>query len=863
MKLTRLLTVRSLRERPMRFLLSTFGIILGVGGILGMSITNEAAMHAITRLFGDTSGRASLVIVSSRGESNAIDERLIKEMEQQPGIAAAVPSIHVTTLLADEVLPMEIGLSMFGASSGGLTIYGIDPALDGKTRDYQLLDGQFLSENESDTEEIVLVKSYADEQELTLGDWVEFVTPFGNESLRLVGLIDEQGSGRINNGAFGVIHLKVAQKYFDRLYEVDQIDIVVSQNYENTSAIERLKATLQNNISEDYSVIFPAAQGQRMMQMLGNYRIGLDFLSGMALFVGAFLIYNAFSMTVVERTREIGMLRTIGLTQRQVAFQILIEASILGLIGSLLGIGLGILLSLGLSRLMAMLLDQDLSSITMPVDLMVKSGMIGLIVAVVAALIPAWNASRISPLEALRTRGTKKEGWFVRRGWRLGLAVLVISVIVLLWNPLPDDPTFSVGGMAVMGLFLGGTLMLPVVISYWERATRQFIRRIYGNSGMLGSRNIERAKTRTTLTVAALMIGVSMMIIVWVMTESFKGDVKDWLEGYMGGDIYVTSSINLRDRLQQRIRSVPGVSAVTPVRYFEAEMITADGEQEGVLFSAIDPQSYSSVTSFIFEELGDRNKEEAMERLASGNTVFISSVVAELYGLSVGDKLQLQTKSGPRPFEVAAIVVDFYNQGMVIEGSWRDMERQFRVKDAQAFIVKVDDQANVNDVKEEIQRTFGDRYHLVVEANQSLKQRANELMEQAFSMFDVLALISMIVAFLGISNTLTMNVLERTQEIGMLRSIGMTRKQVLITIMAEAGALGLLGGVLGVLFGVLLSRLLLASMASMSGYNVTFVLPLMRVFVGLLVAIVVAHLAAIVPSRQATRVQILEAIRFE
>ena len=863
MKLTRLLTFRTLRERPMRFLLSTFGIILGVAGILGMSITNEAAMQAITRLFGDTSGKASLIIVPSRGESSAIDERLLKEIERKPEIEAAVPSIHLTTLLADEILPMEISLSMFGASSGGLAIYGIDPLLDTKARDYQLVAGRFLSEDAPDADEIVLVKSYADEHELSLDNWVEFVTPYGNERLRLVGMIDEQGSGRINNGAFGVIPLEIAQKYFDRLYELDQIDIVVSPEYENNSAIERLKSSLQSEISEDYSVIFPAAQGQRMMQMLGNYRIGLDFLSGMALFVGAFLIYNAFSMTVVERTREIGMLRTIGLTQRQVAFQILIEASILGLIGSLLGIGFGILLSLGLSRLMTILLDQDLSSISLPIDLIIKSGLIGLIVAIVAAMIPAWNASRISPLEALRTRGVKKEGWFVRKGWQLGITILLISVIVLLWNPLPDDPTFSIGGMAVMGLFFGGTLMLPAIITYWERATRQLIKRIYGNSGMLGSRNMERAKTRTTLTVAALMIGVSMMIIVWVMTESFKGDVKDWLEGYMGGDIYVTSSINLHDRLQQRIRSVPGVSAVTPVRYFEAEMITEDGQQENLLISAIEPESYSSVTSFIFEDLGEGNKNEAMQRLASGNTVFISSVIAELYSLSIGDQLQLKTKSGPQPFEVVAIVVDFYNQGMVVEGSWRDMERQFRIKDAQAFIVKVDDQANVPGVQAEIERTFGDRYHLVVEANQSLKQRANELMEQAFSMFDVLALISMIVAFLGISNTLTMNVLERTQEIGMLRSIGMTRRQVLITIMAEAGALGLLGGVLGVLFGVLLSRLLLASMASMSGYNVTFVLPLARVVVGLLVAIAVAHLAAILPSRQATRVQILEAIRFE
>ncbi len=862
MKLVRLLTLRTLRERPLRFILSTFGIILGVAGILGMGITNEAAMGAITRLFGDTSGKASLVIVSERGESSTLDERLVYEVSRHHGVEAAVPSLHLTTLLSDEVLPTEIGMSFFGASSGGLTLYGIDPSVDNKTRDYTLVAGRFLAE-EPQTEEIVLVNTYAEEQDLEIGDAVEVVTAFGTEQFRLVGLIDEQGPGRINNGAFGVIHLELAKKQFDRPYELDQIDIVTGSEFANNASLEELKNQIKADIGDDYSVIFPAAQGQRMMQMLGNYRIGLDFLSGMALFVGAFLIYNAFSMTVVERTREIGMLRTIGLTQRQVALQVLIEAGILGTIGSLIGIGFGLLLAQGLTRLMAVLLDQDLSSITPPIGLILWSGFIGLSVAVIAALIPAWHASRISPLEALRMRGLRKEGWLARKGWRLGVAILLVSIVLLLWNPLPEDPTFGIGSTAVIGLFLGGTMILPAVISYWERATRRLIKSIYGNSGMLGSRNIERAKTRTTLTVAALMIGVAMMIIVWVMTESFKGDVMDWLNGYIGGDIYVTSSVKMRDDLQMRIGAIDGVAALTPVRYFEVEMHTPAGENETILFSAVDTDTYGQVTSFVFDDLGTNSEREAMGRLAQGDAIFVSSVVSELYGLEIGDRLPLSTKTGPYPFEIAAVVVDFYNQGLVIQGSWRDMERQFRLDDAQALLVKVENRAQVDEVKERILQTYGDRYHLIVESNLSLRQRAQRLMEQTFSMFDVLALIAMIVAFLGISNTLTMNVLERTQEIGMLRSIGMTRWQLLVTILAEAGVLGLLGGILGALFGMVLSRLLLASMAAMSGYNIAFVLPLMRVIAGVLVAIIVAHVAAIIPSRQASRVQVLEAIRFE
>ena len=178
-------------------------------------------------------------------------------------------------------------------------------------------------------------------------------------------------------------------------------------------------------------------------------------------------------------------------------------------------------------------------------------------------------------------------------------------------------------------------------------------------------------------------------------------------------------------------------------------------------------------------------------------------------------------------------------------------------------MVKIDETATVTDVMDRIDALFGERYHLVLESNQSLKQRAFQLMAQAFSMFDVLAVISMIVAFFGISNTLTMNVMERTQEIGMLRSIGVLRKQVLSMIMAEAGVLGLLGGVLGLLFGILLSRLFLLSMATMSGYTLTFVLPVTRVVIGLIIAVAVSHLAAILPARRATQVRILDAIHFE
>jgi putative ABC transport system permease protein len=214
-------------------------------------------------------------------------------------------------------------------------------------------------------------------------------------------------------------------------------------------------------------------------------------------------------------------------------------------------------------------------------------------------------------------------------------------------------------------------------------------------------------------------------------------------------------------------------------------------------------------------------------------------------------------------FEIAAIVVDYYNHGNVIEGSRRDMRRYFRLQDVSTFLLKVEPGYSPEQVQEHIDRVYGDRHHLTIESNRAIKSRALNLTAQAFSLFDVLGLISLIVAALGVVNTLSMNVLERTQEIGMLRGIGMTRRQVRKMILAEAGMMGLIGGVFGLAFGLFLSRVLLMATEVMQGYKLTYVLPTEGILVGLLIALVVSQLAAVWPARRAARITIIEAIQCE
>lgn len=859
--LTRLLTSRSLRARPLRILLSMFGIILGVAAILAIGITNQTALNAVTNLFQETSGRSNLIITSNASDAQGFSDNILNKLDSYPGIESAVPSIHLTTLLVKDETPSQLDLTFFGTDTGGMSLYGIDPMVDKNARDYKLTSGKFLS-SDLNLDEVVIVEDFAEENDLQVGKYMEIIAETGVEKLRIVGLIAKEGAGQLNNGSFGVVPLRTAQRLFYRDGELDQIDLVVNSELTGAEELETLKNNLQAFLGRKYSVIYPASQGRRMTDMLTNYQIGLNFLSGMALFVGAFLIFNSFQMTVVERTREFGMLRTVGMTRSQVTRQVLLEAGLLGVIGSILGLGLGIMLSRGLTSLMESLLGQDLANVEVPQNVVITGVVVGIVVAILAALIPAFQAGRISPLEALRVRSRTREGCLTRLGWIPGSVLVAFSTFVLVLNPFPFDVQFRMGSMAVVMLFLGGTLLIPISVGIWEFILRPVTKIFFGRSGQIGSSNVQRSRQRTTLTVAALMIGVAMIIVVWAMTLSFKGDLDEWLKGYIGGDLYVTSSIAMGNDVWGRLEAVQGVEAATPSRYFEIEWLPPGQETEKIMLRAVDPASYNRVTHFVFSEaLPD--EAGAMQALAAGDSVFISSVIAEKYGLKTGDDVILTTHLGKKPFLVAGIVVDYYNQGLVLVGNWHDMWRYFRQRDANTYMVKVREGYTPDQVGDTIDDLYGKRDRLVIISNQQLLGQVSGLLDQAFRMFDILAIISMVVGFLGIANTLTMNVMERTQEIGMLRAVGMTRGQVVRMILAEAALMGLIGGILGVVFGILLSRIFMQAMTAMSGYSLTYVLPAARIGLALVIAFAISQFAAFLPALRASRIRVLEAIHYE
>jgi putative ABC transport system permease protein len=268
------------------------------------------------------------------------------------------------------------------------------------------------------------------------------------------------------------------------------------------------------------------------------------------------------------------------------------------------------------------------------------------------------------------------------------------------------------------------------------------------------------------------------------------------------------------------------------------------------------------VASFVFEEAnGDLVR--ALAELAAGDALLISTTLADRYGLTTGDKLRLETRRGEQDFQIAGVVVDFTSQGYVVNGTRADLARYFGVSSVDEFIVALEPGSSPKAEAERLEQRYGQSRHIAVETATDFRAKLRDLTSQAFALFDVLGLIGVIIAALGVVNTLLMNVFERQREIGGLRSLGMTRGQVARMVLAESGAMGIIGGLFGTVFGFFLSQVFLLGLQVIGGYTVNYNLPPTALGASLVIALIVSQGAALYPAWRAAGVRIVEAIQHE
>ncbi|MCS6908643.1 MAG: FtsX-like permease family protein [Anaerolineales bacterium] len=858
------IALRNLSQRKFRAFLTAIGVLLGVSVVLAIEVTNQTTIDSLRSVFDRAAGQASLLVIPSSQKDENLKQGLLPTVQSVKGVAVAAPSLRVNTLPADEAGDWQIALNLNGVAVGSFfLLYGIDPALDPQVRVYVLAEGRMP---QAGRYEIVLPRKYAEEKKLRLGNGLILLTPQGTARFKITGLLANEGVALINDGVVGFAPLKVVQESFHLEGQLDEIAIRTSETISSKPALlEELKRSLQQRIGENGDVVYPDSRGVVVSQMLATYQLGLSFFSIIAIFVGSFLVYNTFSMTVSERIREIGMLRAIGMSRKQVLSTVLIEAFVVAFFGSLAGIPLGILLARGLIRMTDAVITPSEEVFSLSVPIILEALAVGIGVALLSALQPAIRASRISPLEALRVRA-KSDTKPAKAIWITGFCLIAFGYFVIYGMSWPEHWMFPVGSIAVLTIFLGATLTVTLAIQYLELISRRLAAKAYGSEGRLGSANVRRTVGRTTLTVASLMVSLTMIISINSVATSFKKDMGDWIDSALGGDLYVRSAVTMRQSFGNQLRSVPGVAVVTPTRVLEVrvapESLPKDTLQNEFYLYAIDPDTFRQIADLQFTD-AQADPEASWARLKRGNAVFISNVTAERYRLKTGDRITILTPRGKHSFTIAGVVLDFTGQRGVMYTSYQDLQTYFGESGADRFTLKVAPGYSVDQVAAEIESRYQKRRHISLQSTREFKQSVLNLVESAFRLFDVLGLIGILIGALGVVNTLTMNVIERQREIGALRSIGMTRLQVMRMILAEALAHGTMGGIYGLLFGFLIAQVMVLAMNLMIGYNLSYKFNWQPFLIGLVIAFLVAQMAAIGPAQRAARVNIIEAIKHE
>lgn len=839
---------RALWLHKLRTVLTIMGVMLGVAVILAVRTANRSTLRSIETLFDEAAGKSSLTVesaVSSRYAQIGFSDDTLRQAQTVAGVVQAVPRLTASTVFQGKKGPVE------------LSVQGVDPNVDQEVRIYPLVDGSFLPTT-GRQRAVLVVEDFAEREGIRVGRDIELLTPSGLETFRVAGILARKNAGVTSGGRVVFVSLRIAQEAFQRGRKIDALDVVVKPDIaQSPVALQQFKEQLQTALGDDYIVLYPAAKGSNVAEALSSVQYSLELFGLFALFASALLIHTTFTMAIAERMREVGMLRMLGTSHAQIVGQLLGGALLLGAIGVGLGLIMGFVMAVPLLGFFASLTGYGLGTLSpSPGDILLSGGL-GLIVTLLSALWPVIRAGRLSPLEAVRVRGQTTEGRSIGRSWVVGLALLAIWGASFFIPQLPSAPMFIV-------FFGGATLLLPSVVYQASKRLRRPVATVYGYEGSLGATNLERSRWRTSTTVAVLMIGVAMGVSIGAVSDSLTTSIRSWVDSAMGADLFISSYSSMDPLWGRRLAAIDGVDVVSPLRILDArvEDPTRAGHYFTARVQAIDPATLKQIgeQSYVSGQGAPADLWAAFEQ---GGSLLVSTQYADRYDIRQGDQLRLRTARGMQEFPVTAVILDYNSMRGTLMISQDDLRRYFGLNDADVYLLKIATGADVEAVRQRIDAQYGRSGQLTIQSNSEVRRSLLQSVGSIMLAFNAIVVIAFIIAAFGIANTLTMNAIERTREIGMLRAVGMTRFQVGKMVLAEALVMGVIGGVFGLAFGGLFSRVVVWWMSSGIGFRVDYVWPVLAVLISGALVLLVSQLAAFLPARRASGYAIVEALRYE
>ena len=845
------LSFRNLRARVQRTLLTAVGIVLGVGIVFGVLTLSNTMSATFKDLFTRAYGSSDLTITAAGG-SGGFDQKVVEKVRGHEGVNSAAPRYSFSSSL---ILEKKNGLPEVRS----MRLFGVEPRSASLATGFELTGGHFpRSDNE-----LTLDGSSAESAGLNVGDRVTVGTPEGPKKLKLVGLLRIPG-GSFGGLAFGMVPLSFGQEVFDKR---DQISGIAVEAAEGVS-VSDLRNSLDNKLGEGLQVERSETRSQQITGQLQGFKIALLFFAGTSLFVGAFLVFNALSMTVLERTRELGMLRALGSTRAMIARSVVLEAAILGALGSLLGVLFGYGMAKGLVYLFGKAFLFKITTLILSPFAVVSAVVVGIAVTVIAALYPAFMAGRVSPVAAMRARSGDPSGEGKRSpglsvfGPILGLLLAGAGVpwIYYLARNLSTNLEgfiYASGIVAIIATFLGISLIIPALVRPLAALFSPVLRLLFGVEGRMAAANATRNRGRTALTASALMVGISLVVAFSALGGSLLGSIRDYLDGSLGSDFVVqpteqTSDAGFSAKLPEEINRVRGVERTTSI----VSSFRQDGKKLDAVFGV--DQNYPRIFRVNYAAGGP----EAFSKLEDGDAL-LGKQLAEDRKVGVGSKIEIPSPKGRKKYSVEGILKnDVIGGGTGIYLCKQTLADDFNETESEFLAVKARPDSDRDALERKIKDILGDYPQFTLYSNAEWKAQIESDFNRQYVFFYAIMGVSVAVSAFGVVNTLSMSVFERTREIGILRAVGTTRLQIGQLVIDEGVVISLIGCLVGVVLGSLLGYLFVQGSGA-GGFEIDFYYPKLPALAALLSGLFIGIFAGLLPARSAARKSIVEAVQYE
>lgn len=848
------LSVRSLRARPLRSLLTAGAIVLGVGMMFGVLLLVGTIHSTFNQLFDSIYGKTD-VVVSGQQSAGSLPAKTVQRVREVPGVEAASGSIGSIFRAVDS--HGKAGRTQ----SAQVFVAGVDLSQPEMSSAEDVAGAKPVE----GTNAIRLDKDWAAEHHLSVGSSLRVSTPTGVRTLRVSGLY--RFPGGLNLGGYGTAEMALgdARRIMDKPQAWDEISVQATAGVSAEALRRRISAALGRGVE----VATPATKSKENQEQLASLDVVLYFFSGIALFVGSFLILNSFNMTVLQRMREIGTLRALGAGPRRVVRTILTEGVLLALVGSVFGLALGAGLASLLLRAMKGF-GMPVSSLHYSLGAGIEAVVAGLLATLLGAAWPAMKAGRVAPVRALIGSGDQGRAMGARRAI-VGLILFLPSMAAggFLWfGTRSTDPLVGVGATAsTMLMFVGMVLLAPFVILPLVRLMARPLQRVMPAEGRLAADAARTSPGRTAATAATLLISLSVVVVNATIASSFVGSVEREIDKAFSRDLTVQPigyqesgppQSGLSTRLRTEIAALPETGVVTSRRSLFVQHMPGGGSQ-GVLVG-YDPYQYRRVDKV---EYTGAPLQDVLRGLARGGVVPAKSY-AKQRNLRVGGHLRLEGPSGVRSAPIVGIADTLEAGGDAIQMSLSTIAAVYGVHTDSQLIVKASSPAARAALTRRVEALLEKEYPGLEALSQAeFKKHTTDLINQQFSFFNAIVGIAVLVGVLGIINTLSMSVLERTREIGVLRALGASRWRIRRTMGNESLLISLAGTLAGIVAGLAIAVVWILGMRATTFPEMSMTLPLSLLGTIAALGVVVGVIAAILPARRAARLQPLAALRYE